>query len=74
VTLRAEEDSLLDARRRAAAALTARVKDRLEALALAHARFEVRVEGPAGEQVLFLFAARAPSSRRRSPTSRAAGS
>jgi len=56
VTLRAEEDSLLEARRRAAAALTASVKDRLGALALAHARFEVRVEGQAGEQVLFLFA------------------
>ncbi|HUD68957.1 MAG TPA: AAA family ATPase [Acidimicrobiales bacterium] len=54
--LRAEEDSLLDARRRAAAALTLSVQDRLGALALAHARFEVRVEGTAGEEVLFLFA------------------
>ena len=51
-----EEASLLAAREHAAAALTTRVQDRLGALELAHARFDVHVEGSAGEQVQFLFA------------------
>jgi DNA repair protein RecN (Recombination protein N) len=51
-----EERSLLEARRSAAEALASRVQGRLEALALAHARFQVRVEGSAGEDVTFLFA------------------
>jgi DNA repair protein RecN (Recombination protein N) len=54
--LHAEEDALFEARRRAATVLTARVQDRLTSLELAHARFEVRVEGVAGEQTQFLFA------------------
>jgi len=56
VRLGAEEASLLEQRERAAAVLTRSVQDRLGALALAHARFEARVEGTAGEQVQFLFA------------------
>jgi DNA repair protein RecN (Recombination protein N) len=44
------------ARASAARALSTSVQDRLASLALPHARFEVTVEGPAGEQVQFLFA------------------
>jgi DNA repair protein RecN (Recombination protein N) len=55
-TLHAEEAALLDERLRAAKVLASSVQERLGALALAHARFEVRVEGSAGEQVQFLFA------------------
>jgi DNA repair protein RecN (Recombination protein N) len=55
-TLEVEERALLEARARTGEQLTSSIQDRLGSLALAHARFEVRVEGPAGEQVQFLFA------------------
>lgn len=54
--LSTEEAALRDARQRTATTLAARVQDRLGTLALGHARFEVTVEGSAGEQVQFLFA------------------
>jgi DNA repair protein RecN (Recombination protein N) len=52
----AEEAALLEVRLGAAKVLTSNVQARLGSLALTHARFEVRVEGTAGEQVQFLFA------------------
>ena len=50
LTLHAEQAALLDARLGAATTLASSVQDRLGSLALAHARFEVRVEGSAGER------------------------
>jgi len=52
-----EAESEVNARRHvAAASLSDGVRARLGPLALAHARFEVLVEGPAGERVSFRFA------------------
>jgi DNA repair protein RecN (Recombination protein N) len=50
------EGLLLERRRRAASALAADVTSRLAPLALPHARFEVDVDGPGGDQVGFRFA------------------
>jgi DNA repair protein RecN (Recombination protein N) len=50
------EQRVLGERERAAAVLAVAVQGRLAPLALPHARFEVLVEGAAGEDVRFLFA------------------
>ncbi|HEV3213525.1 MAG TPA: AAA family ATPase [Acidimicrobiales bacterium] len=55
-TLADAESAIRAERERAAVELGAAVTRRLPLLALPHARFEVLVEGDAGEQVQFLFA------------------
>ncbi len=56
LALSSAEAAVLTRRRDAAATLSVAVQKRLAPLAMPHARFEVRVEGAAGEDVQFLFA------------------